>query len=881
MFRLVRFILWLLSVPVLSLRYRVDVKGLEAVRGLRKTLIIPNHPGYIDPLLVYRVIHPTLEPRPLVFAPIFRSPLWFWLPKVMHALAVPNLETHSATAREQARQAIDGIVEALNRGDNFIMWPAGRVYRRDREVLGGNRALAEILHRVPEANVVAIRTRGLWGSLFTFGRTGSQPKALKVFFTGAPLLIANLFVLAPRRRVEMTLQRFDRHTLPELTREALNPFFENWYNTPGPEPPTYVPYHFLFGPRTYDFPAIVSTETLDLSAIPRATRDAVRHLLEEKLGRSVTSEEWNPATRLEMLGLDSIDRMEVSLDVERRFGFSSDHVPEQIGGLLALAQGLAKTGTVKPPPPKWSRPRSGSKRDASDRGRIAVLGDTIPKAFVRRALASRADVVGADDLSGVLAYERFLVGALVMARRFRDIPSPNLGLMLPASIATDLALHAMHLAGKLPVLMNWTTGPANLAHAAQLMSLTHVVTSKRFVDRTGVTVSGVEYLFLEDVRASVGRLELLTTLLRTKFASPDSLLPPGEQHADHPAVVLFTSGSEKAPKAVPLTHRNILSNLEGVLKCIAVYPTDALLGFLPTFHSFGLTVTSLLPILAGVRVVHHPDPTDAAGLARKIAAYRATILCGTPTFVGAILDRATPADLESLRLIVVGAEKCPAALFDRCRAMVPKAVILEGYGITECSPLVSANRPDLSKADTVGLPIPGVDVTVVDPDTMKPLPVGAIGMLLVSGPNIFPGYIGEEGPSPFHTLDGKRWYITGDLVTIDEDRFIRFRGRLKRFLKAGGEMISLPALEEPFAQKFPSTEEGPRVAVEGIETPEGRRIVLFTTEPLSFPAASALLRDHGFHGVMRIDEVRQVERIPVLGTGKTDYKVLRAQIESP
>jgi long-chain-fatty-acid--[acyl-carrier-protein] ligase len=154
-------------------------------------------------------------------------------------------------------------------------------------------------------------------------------------------------------------------------------------------------------------------------------------------------------------------------------------------------------------------------------------------------------------------------------------------------------------------------------------------------------------------------------------------------------------------------------------------------------------------------------------------------------------------------------------------------------------------------------------------------------MLLVSGPNIFPGYIGEEGPSPFHTLDGKRWYITGDLVTIDEDRFIRFRGRLKRFLKAGGEMISLPALEEPFAQKFPSTEEGPRVAVEGIETPEGRRIVLFTTEPLSFPAASALLRDHGFHGVMRIDEVRQVERIPVLGTGKTDYKVLRAQIESP
>jgi long-chain-fatty-acid--[acyl-carrier-protein] ligase len=153
-----------------------------------------------------------------------------------------------------------------------------------------------------------------------------------------------------------------------------------------------------------------------------------------------------------------------------------------------------------------------------------------------------------------------------------------------------------------------------------------------------------------------------------------------------------------------------------------------------------------------------------------------------------------------------------------------------------------------------------------------------MGMLLVSGPTVFPGYIGDA-PSPFRELDGRRWYVTGDLASIDPDGFIHFGGRLKRFLKAGGEMISLPALEEPFVKRHPPTEDGPRVAVEGIETPGGRTIVLFTTEPIDLRQANAVLNEEGFRGVMRLDEVRRVDAIPVLGTGKTDYTVLRSQIE--
>jgi long-chain-fatty-acid--[acyl-carrier-protein] ligase len=282
-----------------------------------------------------------------------------------------------------------------------------------------------------------------------------------------------------------------------------------------------------------------------------------------------------------------------------------------------------------------------------------------------------------------------------------------------------------------------------------------------------------------------------------------------------------------------------------------------------------------------MRVVHHPDPTDASGLSRKIGAYRPTILVGTPTFVSFILERSEREQLTSLRLIVVGAEKCPPSVRERCAELAPAATVLEGYGITECAPVVACNTLAANRPGTLGKPLPGVEVCIVDLETDEVLPNNRLGMLLVSGPIVFPGYVAYDGPSPFQERDGKRWYITGDLAHRDDDGFLHFGGRLKRFLKAGGEMISLPALEEPFVRLYPPTKDGPRVAVEGVETESGRRIVLFTTEPISLRDANARLLEEGFRGVLRLDEVRRVDRIPVLGTGKTDYKVLRAQITTP
>jgi long-chain-fatty-acid--[acyl-carrier-protein] ligase len=871
MLKALRWLLWALARLVLSFRYRVRIHGREQLRGLKgPVLILPNHPGMIDPPLVFTALWPDLHPRPMAFESNFRNPFASLLAKLLRAVMVPDLSQGSSSARQQAEQAVARVIEGLRKGDNHILWPSGRIQRGAVEVLGGARALSDILQAVPEAEVVLVRTRGVWGSMFSFARTGEHPRLGRCIAAGVGLLLANLFVLTPRRRIDITLERLDRRRLPGLNREELNPWLEAWYNRGGPEPPTFVPYHFLLGPRTHQFPRPSSLAEADLSRVKRETREAVAQILADKVKPEQMPAELKPETTLDQLGLDSMDRMDLGLAVEQRFGFSADDMPATVGELWALAQGLVERKPPRPPDPAWFRSPPAAPPE--------IKGDNIAEAFVARALAGPSEVAAADDLAGVVTCKQLLLGALLLSRRFARYPEENVGLMLPASVGNSTAFLALHLAGKLPVVLNWTTGPANLAHAARVTGLTRVVTSKKFLDRLGVTIEGVQFVYLEDLRQGIGRFEQLRAWLSVHLFPGGVARRVPRVDPNRPAVVLFTSGSEKAPKAVPLTHVNLLTEMRVGIPFLGLTRADSILGFLPAFHSFGLAVTGLMPLLAGLRVVYHPDPTDAGGLARKIAAYRPTFLAGTPTFVSYILDRAEPGQLASLRMIVVAAEKCPESVFERCARAAPDAQTLEGYGITECSPVVTVNRPGANRPGTVGQPLPCVELCVVDLETEAVLPPGRMGMLLISGPTVFPGYIAHDGPSPFRELNGKRWYVSGDLAEIDADGYVHLRGRLKRFLKAGGEMISLPALEKPFETLYPPTRDGPRVAVEGVETEGGRRIVLFSTEPISLRDANALLQQEGFRGVMRLDEVRHVAAIPLLGTGKTDYKVLRALI---
>ncbi|MCC6507724.1 MAG: AMP-binding protein [Pirellulaceae bacterium] len=870
-------VFWFLAKLCLRLRYRVKLHGVDQLKDLSgPTLVLPNHPGYVDPAIVLSHIRLHQPLRPLVFAGTYRMPLLRPLMSLVRAFEVPDLSSASRDAQTRTIEMIDSVVNRLQAGDCFLIYPSGRLQRGNLEIIGAARAVHDIVVRAPQANIVLVRTRGVWGSKFSCAANGTVPNLAAAARSALGWLIASFGFFLPRRPVELTIEVMPRQDLPLSSRDQFNAFLEQWYNIDGGQLPLFVRYHHLFGPGEGDYRALANGAAIDLTKIKPKTIEQVNQLLQTHLKRELTTDELQPAVTLESLGMDSLDRMDFVLRVEQQFGFRSNQVLTTVGGLWALAEGQLAGGPKEAlvVPPAWFNEPSVKQSN------FEPLADTIGLAMVRRMLAQPNDIALADRISSVLNNRRYLVGAAVLADQLKKLPGQRLGIMLPASVAADVAFYAAHLAGKTPVMLNWTTGPAGLAHAVSITESQYVLTSEKLVDRLDMKIVGAQYVFLETLRGQISRWDKVSKLLASYLAPNSFTKLVSQAKPTDTAVFLFTSGSESLPKTVPLTHENLLTNVCDSLDVLTPTAEDRLLGFLPPFHSFGLTGNVILPAVCSIRCVRFADPTDSRGLVATIEAYRPTLLFTTPTFLSFIMAACQGTELSELRVIVTGAERCPENVFEQCRRLAPKAVILEGYGITECSPVVAANRPLDSRSGTVGKPLRSVQTCIVNLETHQPVGQGETGMLLVRGPSIFGGYYKFDGPSPFLDVDGQQWYQTGDLVSMDHDGFITFQGRLKRFLKAGGEMISLPALEEPFQKLFPASEQGPRIAVEGIETEDGRHITLFTTFEYSLREAAQVLHSAGFTGVMRLDEVKQIPCIPVLGTGKTDYKELRKLVDA-
>jgi long-chain-fatty-acid--[acyl-carrier-protein] ligase len=357
---------WLLR-QVLSLRYRIRITGLEKLRDLRApVLVLPNHPAFVDPLIVISNLWPYLRVRPMVFEDNFKNPLLWPIISLIDAVPVPDMEKASQEARGRAGEAVAGVIAGLRAGRNHILWPAGRLQRRGVEVIGSARALTEILKEVPEANLVVVRTRGLWGSSFSWAQTGQAPPLVGRLLAGAGLILANLFFFMPRRNVHLTVDVIDRSQLPELRRELINPWFEKWYNCDGNEAPTWVPYHFLFGRRSFDFPKPQGVNDADLAKVTPETRREVNQLIADLLRRPLSPQEDTPETTLDQLGLDSIERMDLNLKVESHFGFTGDRAGDARPALDARP-GLARRGRSS------RRRRCGSSRpETNGRGRSSA-----------------------------------------------------------------------------------------------------------------------------------------------------------------------------------------------------------------------------------------------------------------------------------------------------------------------------------------------------------------------------------------------------------------------------------------------------------------------------------------------------------------------------
>ncbi len=857
---------------LLCFRYKVESNGLQGVlenhdpKGL---LILPNHPSYSDPVIIFSQIWSQLRPRPLSWEGNWNNPLMIPFLNLANAIPIPDLTRPSVDARERMKVALLQITEGLQSGQNQILWPSGKLQRDGTDRLGGNSGVEAITRSVPETKVLLVRTEGLWGSRFSYGFTGKAPSFTSQSFFVMGWLIGSLLFFMPKRKVKIHFRLLTPQDYQTLDRNGLNRLIEEFYGNSKPPEPNLIPYHPFLPSLSGIGDWECQNEEYDTKVFQKVIVDEVNQTLEEKLLRKLNPDETIPKQKLGELGIDSLDLAEVTLQVEQRFGFHAEEVPQTLGALWALAHGSGPKPKIKAAPPGWSKD--------TGIGRIATMqGNHLADALVHSCLKHKTRPAIADDVSGMISFQRFLIGAWALSNEIRKLPETRIGVMLPASVGNDVVLFACFLAGKVPVLLNWTTGPAITAQCAQKTGVIRFLTSKRFMDRIGIEIPGLEPVYLEEMRGKIKKLWLFYLLFRAKCTPNWFLDNLPQTDPNQAAIILFTSGSEKAPKAVPLTHNNLLSNQRAGQTHLQFLESEIFLGFLPAFHSFGLVITFLFPLSLGIRVVHHPDPTDSAALAKKIRNYRVSVLLGTPTFLGMILDRSSEGDLTTLRFAICGAEKLQSTLSEQFRKNVPKMEILEGYGITECGPVVSANPPGSAIPGSLGILLPGTQAMIVDIDSLEPVDPGQRGMLLVASPSVFSGYEGKE-EDPFIERQGKKWYRTGDLCRQDANGYLYFEGRLKRFIKIGGEMVSLPALEDSFVRRFPKPDEGPSAAVEGTDENGKRWVVLFSTRQIMLHEANKILMEDGFRGVYRLDQVVFMEKLPVLGTGKTDYKTLRAQ----
>lgn len=475
-----------------------------------------------------------------------------------------------------------------------------------------------------------------------------------------------------------------------------------------------------------------------------------------------------------------------------------------------------------------------------------------------------------DPVTGKLTYKRLLAGSRVLGRRLaRHAPIDGaVGIMLPNANAAVVAFLGLHSAGRVPAMINFTAGAANILAACRAAEIETIVTSRAFIEKGRLEnliaelSKVVSIVLLEDVRAEIGTLERLRGLLGWKH-------PLVKRGPDDRVAVLFTSGSEGTPKGVVLSSRNMLSNTAQAAARIDFGRADKVLDVLPVFHSFGLTAGLVLPLVSGVPVYLYPSPLHYRVVPELVYGVNATILFGTDTFLAGYAKAAHPYDFRSLRYVVAGAE--PVKETTR-RVWMEKfgLRILEGYGVTETAPVVALNTPMFNRFGTVGRILPGLE------PRLEPVPgIDVGGRLYLKGPNVMMGYLRAEAPGVLEPpTDG--WHDTGDIVKIDGEGFVTILGRAKRFAKIGGEMVSLAAIEKLAAQIWPDAQ---TAATAVPDAKKGERVILVTTEPgVTKSDFVAKAKEAGASELMNPAEVLVWEKLPLLGTGKIDNVTLTKMV---
>ncbi|HJV66730.1 MAG TPA: acyl-[ACP]--phospholipid O-acyltransferase [Geomonas sp.] len=498
------------------------------------------------------------------------------------------------------------------------------------------------------------------------------------------------------------------------------------------------------------------------------------------------------------------------------------------------------------------------------------------KNWNRRALA--------DTTGTSLTYGRTAAGALALAGKLDNTvdQEKHVGLLLPPSAGGVLANLALTLLGRVPVNLNYTAAESSLRSALGQCGITTVITSRAFLARLPSLPVLPGTLFLEDLLASISGREKLVALIKARLFPVRQLCRREDFHADQPATVIFSSGSTGEPKGVVLSHHNIISNIEALRTVFRVETSDNICSALPFFHSLGFTGTLWFPLVSGFSAAYHSNPLDGEKIAQVVRGHKSTLLLATPTFLTAYLRRARREDFASLRMVVTGAEKLGCKLADAFQERFGIRP-LEGYGATELSPVITLSLPEVevdgirqygAKEGSVGHPVPGVAVRVVDPETGAPLKPGEAGMILVKGANLMLGYLGRPEQTAQVIKDG--WYVTGDIGMMDEDGFLRITDRLARFSKIAGEMVPHGVVEEELQKMLGKS--GVLAVTALPDQKKGEKLaVVYAREAADADSLCRLMSESRLPNLWKPgrDCYFGVESLPLLGSGKLDLRAVK------
>ena len=517
-----------------------------------------------------------------------------------------------------------------------------------------------------------------------------------------------------------------------------------------------------------------------------------------------------------------------------------------------------------------------------------ILKTNLAEACVRGLKHKQFDTAIIDGMdNSTLTHGMVLAAGIALSRYLLETcKGERVAAVLPNGKGAVIANLAIMLAGKVPVNLNYTAGRSALEAAVRIAALEDAVTAEAFMKKFPEFPFPKNVLKLEQIMPGLKRKIIIWRVL--VFLLPWRLLTlvlgvPREGGRKE-AVVLFTSGSAGEPKGVVLSHRNILGNVSQFSMMVNLERTDTVLACLPFFHSFGCTVTLWFPLIEGIRLVTYPNPLETAKNAALIERHKVTMLLATPTFLRGYVRRAEPAQLKSLTLVVTGAEKLPLEVAAAFKERFGKEV-MQGYGLTETSPVVSACLPEppsgpndsvqpSSRTGSVGKLAPGLAAQIRDPDTGAVLSLHDTGMLWLRGPNIFEGYLNDPQRTADVVVDG--WFKTGDLARFDDDGFLFIEGRLSRFSKIGGEMVPHETVETKIAEalKLPTDERV--IAITGVpDEAKGEALVLLAARDIDLADLRAKLAAAGVANLWIPKKIKRVGAIPVLGTGKLDLKGIR------